>query len=70
MVSTFDKSTGKIDPDIDQFLGDPENFREVHRHHPEIDPWTSDSITTIETHCAKLYLSTHFVIKIKKTCVV
>jgi len=51
---------------VDQFLRLNENYHALYRQFQQIEPTLSSPVSVIQTHCARLYLSSDFVIKIKR----
>ncbi len=52
---------------VDQFLRLNESYRALYRQFKQIEPTLSSSVSVIQTHCARLYLSDDFVVKIKRS---
>jgi len=55
-----------VDQQIDRFLSASENFRPLYLQFQQIEERPRLPVSVVQTHCARLYLSGDFVVKIKR----
>jgi len=66
MMMSTERILPETDPRVDGFLRIQENYRSLYARFKTAEPQQQTAISTIQTHCARLYLGTDFVVKIKR----